>query len=104
MSLTTHWSAGVQIRWNGMMAVGPDPISSRLLLRRTLPDVFLDEVDRFHPGAGKPRAWNPMTWLMRGVEWIDGLNSDLTGKSTFVNISVKARKQRQSEKEGQIET
>jgi len=69
-------------------------IGKGLFLRRALPGFLLDEVDRFHPDAGKRRAWNPMTWLMRGVEWIDGLNSDVAGKSTFVNISVQARKPR----------
>jgi len=67
-------------------------IGKGLFLRRALPGFVLDEVDRFHPGAGNRRALNPMTWLMRGIEWIDQLNRHVSGKSTFVNISVKARR------------
>ena len=68
-------------------------IGKNLRQQQKLPSFFLDEVDRFHPEAGKRKFWNPMTWLMRSIEWIDQFNVDASGKSRFVNIGLKARKQ-----------
>ena len=74
-------------------------IGKGLLQQQKLPSFFLDEVDRFHPELGKRKLWNPMTWLMRSIEWIDRFNVDASSKSRFVNIGVKARKQWRSSSE-----
>ncbi len=67
-------------------------IGKGLLQGSKLPHLFLDEVDRFHPEAGRREAWNPMTWFIRTVDWIDQFNSGGSSRSRFVNIAVKARK------------
>jgi SAM-dependent methyltransferase len=64
-----------------------------LLLQRSLPGLLLDEVDRFHPEAGQRQPWNPAAWIMRLIDWLDGLNRRAAGQRRFVNIALKAQKQ-----------
>jgi len=71
-------------------------IGKGLLQRNMLPHFVLDEVDRFHPEASRRKLCNPITWLMRSIEWMDRFNMDASGKRRFVNIGVKARKQTES--------
>jgi SAM-dependent methyltransferase len=63
-----------------------------LLEQRMLPSVLFREVDRFHPEAGRRSPWNPMTWLMRVVNWIDQFNSNGSGRTRYVNIAARVRK------------
>ena len=74
-------------------------LGKELLLKRKLPRFILDEVDRFHPGAARHHPLNPMTWVIRLIEWIDGFNMRASGHPTFVNIGVKAEKRRGSNRE-----
>ncbi len=67
-------------------------LGKTLLQQRRLPRVLLDEVDRFHPEAGKRRLWNPMSWVMGVIDWLDRFNDDVAKKGRFVNIAVQARK------------
>jgi len=67
-------------------------IGKGLLLQHRLPGFILDAVDRFHPETGKRPLWNPMTWIMHVIKWIDRLNTGASNQLTFVNIGVKARK------------
>jgi ubiquinone/menaquinone biosynthesis C-methylase UbiE len=67
-------------------------IGKGLLQGSKLPHLLLDEVDRFHPEAGRRQPWNPMTWFIRAINWIDLFNLESSGKTRFVNIGVKAMK------------
>ena len=59
-----------------------------------LPEFLGRSADRYRSEENRGERFNPMNWALALFNWIDRLNDtrDLSGKSNFMNVVVKARK------------
>jgi ubiquinone/menaquinone biosynthesis C-methylase UbiE len=65
-----------------------------LIERGLLPEFLGQTAHRFRSEENQGSPLNPMNWALALFNWVDRLNEtrDLSGKRTFMNIVVKARK------------
>ncbi len=67
-------------------------LGKRHLQRRDWPAFILDPVDRFRLDGGPRNRWNPMTWIMGYIDWLDRRNQRPGRQRRFVNIVVRSVK------------
>ena len=70
-------------------------VGKTLMQRGLLPEALARSTDRFR-GDENPRSpWNPMTWALTLMDWVDGWNENprlMRRARTFVNLAVLAVK------------
>jgi ubiquinone/menaquinone biosynthesis C-methylase UbiE len=70
-------------------------VGKGLIEAHLVPEFVSRSADRFRGPENSGRRLNPMNWALALFNWVDRWNEDarrLTGKRTFVNLAVKARK------------
>jgi len=70
-------------------------LGKTLLQQGLLPEGLARSTDRFRGGENPRSPWNPMTWALGLMEWVDGWNENprlMRRTRTFVNLALLAVK------------
>jgi len=70
-------------------------VGKTLLQRRLLPESVARSTDRFRGAENRQSRWNPLTWALGLLDWVDRWNERpglMRNARTFVNLAVLATK------------